>query len=671
MDPQSDSEKWTVQAEAKLRALVRVEVLVQALAQTQACARAERRLPWLQTWARAEGRAVAKARTGAWARAEAEEEVETRTRTWARARMEVHALASGQPLYQARMQTLAPLALTRAKAEAQAEVHTVTYDEVSADLKLMDIIYSIKANDGHSVARDLWPHSQHWWFIQIIAPITRLPPELLQQILLIIIDNANDSPLVLMRVSKLWYTIISSIWASLKLGTTTPKDVIIKKLERNQWLLDVLVDTEVDRGHFTPLESAYQAIFAAIEATSRWRTLVVESFPARADLPVDLVDRGLQRCSDPVMNRLRTFKIKCPCEMSPLLERLLRILGTTASGELTTVEINSSSVISFLAPAYLSIFHSVKVLSLDTPGLPNPVDILPHLRQLETLTASHFSLPIYHEDVDIPFVYTLRQLTLRAVSIQWMSGRTFHVLENCTILFPLRLPIPDTFNTTLPICNDLTFQGYPLDIFHGVSACNLNRLSVTSSCSYVPRASRQLVQFSSQALRESRLAPCILHIGIEAMGWAWTKSFAFMSNLEELLIENVQPSSLGVQVLQSVVIHPDHANGLGTTTTHGGENAPVFPSLKRFGLRYRRWLQASEHIDLFTEFVSIIWSRQQSRLPLQSFRIWLCSDQKSPFELISGSQISFEVFERLANDGEVKEENLFYLMVSGLWRICV
>jgi hypothetical protein len=37
-----------------------------------------------------------------------------------------------------------------------------------------------------------------WWLIQIIAPITHLPPELLQRILIIIIDKTNDPPLVLM-----------------------------------------------------------------------------------------------------------------------------------------------------------------------------------------------------------------------------------------------------------------------------------------------------------------------------------------------------------------------------------------------------------------------------------------------------------------------------------------
>jgi hypothetical protein len=176
-----------------------------------------------------------------------------------------------------------------------------------------------------------------------------------------------------------------------------------------------------------------------------------------------------------------------------------------------------------------------------------------------------------------------------------------------------------------------------------------------SSCSDKPRGNRQLARFSSQALQESRLAPRILHISIEATNQAWIKALAFMSNLEELVIDNAQPSSLGAKVLQSLVVHPVHANNLGTTVTSGGWNTPVCPSLKRFGLRYRRWLRPSEHFDLIPDFVSIIWSRQQSNFSLQSFRIWTRSDQKGPLELLEGSRISREGFERLANDCAIKE----------------
>ena len=508
---------------------------------------------------------------------------------------------------------------------------------------------------------DIWPRCRqdYWWLIPIITPIARLPPELLHQILLIIINNTSDSPLVLMLVCRHWYAIVSGIWASLKLGTRTPKDAITKKLERKQWLLDVWVDTETDRGHSTPSEGAYHAIFAAIEATSRWRSLVVKTFPAQADLPEDLVDRGLQQCSDPVMSRLRTLKIKCPCEMSPLLEHLLRILSTSASGELTTVEIRSANVISFLVLTYPSIFHSVTVLSLDALGLRNPVDLLPHLHQLESLTASYLPLPVYHDDVYVRFVHTLRHLTLRSVSIQWMSGRTFHVLESCAILFPLHGHVLHTFHTTLPNCEHLSFEGYPLDTLEGISAHKLAHLSVKCPFSYAPRGNRQLALISGQALQEGRLAPRILHISIEATNEAWTKAFASLSilNLEELVIDNAQPSSLARKALWSLVVLPVHANNIGTTGTPGEWNTPACPSLKRFGLQYRRWLRPSEHFDLIPVFKSIIRSRQQSKFSLQSFRVWTLGAQDTPIELIEDSSISLQGFEQLEDDTTITQLN--------------
>ena len=67
-----------------------------------------------------------------------------------------------------------------------------------------------------------------------------------------------------MRVSKLWYTIVTGICALFKLGTITPRDAVARTLEWNQWLLDVVIDTEFDRGDFTPPQGAYWAILAAI-----------------------------------------------------------------------------------------------------------------------------------------------------------------------------------------------------------------------------------------------------------------------------------------------------------------------------------------------------------------------------------------------------------------------
>jgi len=432
-----------------------------------------------------------------------------------------------------------------------AQPHSPTYAEVLADLKIKAIIDSITPGYRHQLTRLLWCHSEHRWLIQIVTPVIRLPPELLNSILYTTINDASGPPLALMLVCKHWYSAVTGIWAPLKLGTRTPRDAVrvTRNLERNPLLLDVVVDTEIDRGDFTPSEAAYEAMFAAIEATLRWRSLVVETLPGRTALPEHLVNRGLQRCSNATMSWLKTFKVKSACEMSPLLDRLLHILGTTASPELTTVEVNSVNVISFLAPAYTPIFRSLKVLTLDLSGRHNPVDLLPHLHQLEELTASHLSLPVYADHIHLPFVNTLRHLTLKAVSIQWMSGRTFNVLERCTISFPLRRHIPPIFRTALPNCKHLTFQDYPLDVLDGVSAHKLIHLSVTSSGSFKRQGAQQSVLFSSQISGESRLTPRILHIGIEATSQAWMDALTSMTHLEELVIGNARPSSLQAKVL--------------------------------------------------------------------------------------------------------------------------
>jgi hypothetical protein len=616
-----------VQAEAEAVAseLARAQTVAQAEVQARVEAQAEaRKRVWAPSkeWPCVQMEADVEASAKAWAQVRSEARAEAEASAWAVELGEVH------KALRAWMQAL---------GQAQSQ----------AWLRLCALECKVEVEHG------AWPRCQqdYCWLTQVITPIARLPPELLQHILLIIIDNSNDSPLALMRVCKYWYNTVTGIWASLKLGTATQKDAVIRKLERNQWLLDVLVDTEIDRGHFTPSEGAYQAIFAAMQATSRWRTLVFETIPAQADLPEDLVNHGIQQCSDPVMSRLRTLIIKCPCEMSSLLNRLLRILGNTASGELTTVTINSAAVISFLVPTYPSIFRSVIVLSLGAPRLPNPVDLLPHLYQLEALTASHLPLPVYHDDVDLPLVHTLRHLTLKSVSIQWMSGRTFHVLESCNLIFPLHRPILHTFCATLPNCKDLSFEGYPLDLLSGVSAQKLSYLSVKCSSSYKPRGRRQLALLSSHALQEGRLAPRTLHISIEATNEAWTTAFAYMSNLEELVIDNAHPSSLGVKALRSLVILP------GTNATPGEWSTPACPLLTRFGLRYRRWLRLSEHFDLIPVFTSIIQSRQQSKYSLQSFLIWGSSDQEDPLELVDGSQINLKGFGCLASVSAIKGRN--------------
>ena len=252
-------------------------------------------------------------------------------------------------------------------------VYTFPYEEVLADSKLVDIIYSINPSDRQWLVRIPSRRSQeYWWLIQIITPINRLPSELLQQILLISIDNANHSLLVSMLVCRHWHTIATGIWAPLKLSQQPQS-------------MTSLASWKESRHRVRPW--SHQPIRACTTLFPLPYKQLHDGKPSslRPYLPEHVVDRRLPQRSDAVLSRLRTFKIKSACERSPLLDRLLRILGTLASDELVAIETNSPSVISFLAPTYPSIFNSVKVLSVDAPGLHNPVDLLPHLHQLEEL----------------------------------------------------------------------------------------------------------------------------------------------------------------------------------------------------------------------------------------------------------------------------------------------
>ena len=523
-----------------------------------------------------------------------------------------------------------------ARSDARARGESVP--SALADSSTIRRILTILNRSG--LANLFWHHSpetteEYSCITHFISPITRLPSELLHQIFLIVVENMSDPPLALMLVCKHWHAIVTGIWAAINLGTRTPIKAVTNTLERSQWLLDIVVDTESDRGYSIPSHGAFGAVFVAMEASSRWRSLIVKSCPAQADLPEDIVNRCLQWRYNTIMTRFTALRIDSACGTSPLLNTLLSILGTgtIASSALTTVEIKSPHAISFLAPAYPSMFHSVKVLTLDTPGIPNPVDLLPHLHQLESFNASHISLPVYDHGTDLPLVRTLRRLSLKAVSIQWMSGRTFHILEYCTIIFPLHRQVLHTFKAVLPNCKHLTFRGAPLDILNNISAKKLIHLSVTCSSSFGRCGARQLVRLS-QGFRKSQLTPNILHFGIEAASRAWIYALAFLPALEELVIHSPRPSSLGAKVFRSLIVLLVGSNNSGATSTLGRPNTPLLPLLQRFVLKYGRWLRRSEQFDLIPVLMSIIRSRQHLNVSLKSFGLLMRSDQNDPLELI-------------------------------------
>ena len=90
------------------------------------------------------------------------------------------------------------------------------------------------------------------------------------------------------------------------------------------------------------------------------------------------------------------------------------------------------------------------------------------------------------------------------------------------------------------------------------------------------------------------------------------------------------------------------------TSPPGELGAPLCPSLRRFGLKYDRWLRPTEQFDLIV-LASVIQSRARSNYALESFNLWTVSGQKDPLELIEGSQMSIKGFKQLAEASGIEE----------------
>jgi len=139
-----------------------------------------------------------------------------------------------------------------------------------------------------------------------------------------------------------------------------------------------------------------------------------------------------------------------------------------------------------------------------------------------------------------------------------------------------------------------------------------------------------------------------------------------MPHLEELVISNTRPSSLRPNVLQSLIARPVHTDNLSAISTTGEWVAPFCPLLRRFGLKYRRWLRKGEHFDLIPDFLSIISSRTHSNCSIQSFRVWTMGDQEDRLQLVENLQIAPKGFQRLANKSGIKQDDALDLVLMKL-----
>jgi len=471
----------------------------------------------------------------------------------------------------------------------------------------------------------------------LLAPIRCLPTELLAEIFVIVIECHEQSPFTVMRVCRSWRATMLSmagVWSRFTIRPWTSQEQMKLVVERTKQVpLDVVVDLSPRRHTFMhpiKVREGDGGLALAVATMPRWRTLTVAAFSCETDVAAAAGGDSFTATFSEPLGRLEAFRITGSCEPSVPFNRLLETVATTSTERLTYVEVATPNALWFLAsPNYQSVFARLKHFKVDVREMREPADILPYFQNLEALEAYRLHLPTYHHDVDLPIVRSLKRMCIKIVSVQWMSGRTFPALEDCTIIWPHH---PETLcmrgGVDLPVCTQFTYDDHLIAPMLEFRVPRLDRMVVRNEAWNKPRGSAQLASVWGESANPRWLKPRILHLDTQCFDQHLINALQLHPDLEELVLGLVRPDGLGKKFFNSMVARrlrgtsspPEPAQLNGASS--GLLVAPLVPKLKVFGVRYRRWIRDEEKDEIKPLLEKIIQSREKSEVPLQSVKFW-------------------------------------------------
>ena len=255
-----------------------------------------------------------------------------------------------------------------------------------------------------------------------LAPIRRLPIELLAEILIIAIESHEQNRFDMMRVCRSWRATVLSmarIWSRLTIRPLTSREHVEFVVERTRRVpLELLIDSEsIYPPYRVPRagETAYGGLAFALKTMSRWRSLTIEFFPREEDIIAAAGGEMTDLMSSGPLEKLEIFKFSGVCESSASLDQLLDHVATTSTPRLKRAELASPNVIWFLADQKYRVFFShLTHFKVDVREMRDPADILPYFENLEVLEAYRLHLPMYPRDVDLPVIRTLRRISTKS-----------------------------------------------------------------------------------------------------------------------------------------------------------------------------------------------------------------------------------------------------------------
>jgi len=244
----------------------------------------------------------------------------------------------------------------------------------------------------------------------------------------------------LASVCRYWRSVITTIshlWSTLRVGTWTETEQVVIWLQR-AYLRKIIIDPYIidlyiidpERNSQSPFEAPMFAVLqTSLTSTSQWNELTILSFP-----PENLASQlGVQVASP--MNMLKVLNVEAGCTHSPSFVHLLNLIPTEAP--LCEMRLHSPSISThFLQPHWFPVLQNLTVLIVNGRDIHEPFELLPTFTWLQVFEADHLHLSLYEPNDNLPLLYTVRKLRLRACSVQWMAGRQFPSLEECAILLP-------------------------------------------------------------------------------------------------------------------------------------------------------------------------------------------------------------------------------------------
>ena len=455
---------------------------------------------------------------------------------------------------------------------------------------------------------------------------TYLPMELMKEIFLYSIESNDMKSGQLASVCRYWRSVIttmSHLWSTLKIGTWTETAQVTTWLQR-AYPKKVIIDTERDvrSSSNTP---PFAALQDALASTGQWNELTFFSFPP------DNVASRLDFQVAGQMKALKVLHVAAGCVQSPSFAHLLDLVPTEAP--LTELALHPSfASTNFLQPNWFPVLQKLTVLIVSGKDIDEPFELLPTFTQLQIFEADRLRLPFYEPNTNLPLISTLRKLQVRACSVQWMAGRHFPCLEECTILLPRDWETIQQREVEFPSCKKLSYHGHPMTTAQYFHVPEMGELELRSHDYKDSRVYRQLYHLCTLDGWISKLTT--LHLALQCSERAVTNVLKYLSLLQELILSIVHPSPSWQSFLESLAAipygtdWPDHSIRVRdrqewrTWCSSRTWHVNILPHLKHLGIQCPKGFSQSECLTNCPLFRHIGWTRAQLTPPLEHLEVW-------------------------------------------------